>query len=196
MVNDTSLICIFSSAWPLQWRHDERDSISNHQPHDCLLNRLFRRRSPKTSKLRVTGLCAGNSPETGAYYAENVSIWWRHHDINAVIIVAADGLAINDAGPSAGTVITKSYPRFLYVVADYGWCFRNLIGKDDVIQNDRIDHTYRTALRVILRTIDFSTLNRMIDLFCYIFNVLGVSVKGRLEVVILNRTVDLNITFR
>ena len=27
-----------------------------------LLNRLFRRRSKKTSKLRVTGLCVGNSP--------------------------------------------------------------------------------------------------------------------------------------
>ena len=71
----------------LQWRHNERDSVSNHQPHDCLLNRLFRRRSKKTSKLRVTGLCAGNSPRTGEFptqmasYAENVSIWWHHHVI-------------------------------------------------------------------------------------------------------------------
>ena len=46
----------------LQWRHNDHDSISNHQPHGCLHNRLFRRRSKKTSKLRVTGLCAGNSP--------------------------------------------------------------------------------------------------------------------------------------
>ena len=46
----------------LQWRHNGRDSVSNHQHHDCLLNRLFRRISKKTSKLRVTGLCAGNSP--------------------------------------------------------------------------------------------------------------------------------------
>ena len=46
----------------LRWRHNGCDSISNHQPHDCLLNRLFRRRSKKTLKLRVTGLCAGNSP--------------------------------------------------------------------------------------------------------------------------------------
>ena len=45
----------------LRWRHNGRDGISNHQPHDCLLNRLFRRRWNKTSKLRVTGLCAGNS---------------------------------------------------------------------------------------------------------------------------------------
>ena len=47
---------------PLRWRHNERDSVSNHQPHGCLLNGLFRRRSKKTPKLRVTGLCVGNSP--------------------------------------------------------------------------------------------------------------------------------------
>ena len=46
----------------LLWRHNEHDSVSNHQPRSCLLNRLFRRRSKKTSKLRVTGLCVGNSP--------------------------------------------------------------------------------------------------------------------------------------
>ena len=46
----------------LHWRHNGHDGVSNHQPHGCLLNRLFRRRSKKTSKLRVTGLCAWNSP--------------------------------------------------------------------------------------------------------------------------------------
>ena len=46
----------------LHWRHNDQDGVSNHQPHGCLLNRLFRRRSKKTSKLRVTGLCVGNSP--------------------------------------------------------------------------------------------------------------------------------------
>ena len=38
---------------PLQWRHNGHDGVSNHQRLDCLLNRLFRRRSNKTSKLRV-----------------------------------------------------------------------------------------------------------------------------------------------
>ena len=67
----------------LRWRHNGR--VSYHQPHDCLLNRLFRRSSMKTSKLRVTGLCAGYSPVTGEFQtqmssnAENISIWWRHH---------------------------------------------------------------------------------------------------------------------
>ena len=46
----------------LRWRHNDHPGVSNHQPHGCLLNRLFRRRWKKTSKLRVTGLCAGNSP--------------------------------------------------------------------------------------------------------------------------------------
>ena len=70
----------------LQWRHNERDGVSNHQPHEYLLHRLFRRRW-KTSTLRVTGLCVGNSPVTGEFRtqmasnAENVSIWWRHHEI-------------------------------------------------------------------------------------------------------------------
>ena len=69
----------------LWWRHNGRDSVSNHQPHDCLLKRLFRRRSKKTSKLRVTGLCVENSPGTGEFpaqmanNADNISIWWRHH---------------------------------------------------------------------------------------------------------------------
>ena len=42
-----------------QGRHNGCGSVSNHQPHDCLLNRLFRRRSKKISKPRVTGLCVG-----------------------------------------------------------------------------------------------------------------------------------------
>ena len=62
-------------------------AVAFHQPHECLLNRLFGRRSKETSKLRVTGLCVGNSPGTGEFpaqrasNAENVSIWWRHHDV-------------------------------------------------------------------------------------------------------------------
>ena len=71
---------------PLQWRHNEGGGVSNHRRLDCLLNSLFRRRSKKTSKPRVTGLCEGNSPVTGEFpaqrtsNAENVSIWWRHDE--------------------------------------------------------------------------------------------------------------------
>ena len=89
-LNVLTIVCIkFDDAnmcsEALQWRHNGRDGVSNHQPHHRLLNRIFRRRSKKTSKLRVAGLCAGNSPVTGEFpaqmasNAENVSIWWRHH---------------------------------------------------------------------------------------------------------------------
>ena len=70
---------------PLQWRHNEHDGVTNHQPHECLLNRLFRRRSKERSKLCVTGLWGENTPATGEFpaqrasNAENVSLCWRHH---------------------------------------------------------------------------------------------------------------------
>ena len=78
---------LLTSPNTLQWRHNGHDNVSNHQPHDCSLNRLFRPRSKKTSKLPVTVLCVGNSPGTDEFpaqmasNAENVSIWWRHHDM-------------------------------------------------------------------------------------------------------------------
>ena len=46
----------------LRWRHNVHDGVSNHQPYDCLLNRLLGHRSKKTSKFRVTCLWAGNHP--------------------------------------------------------------------------------------------------------------------------------------
>ena len=57
----------------LQWRHNEHSGASNHQPHDCLLNLLFRHTSKKTSKPRVTGLCEGNSPVTGEFPTQSAS---------------------------------------------------------------------------------------------------------------------------
>ena len=71
--------------WPLQWRHNGRDGVSNHRRLGCLLNRWFSRRLKKISKPRVKGLCVGNSLVTGEFpsqrasFAENVSIWLRHH---------------------------------------------------------------------------------------------------------------------
>ena len=69
----------------ITWRHNGRGDVSNHQPRRCLRKRSFRRRSKKTTKLRVTGLCVRKSPVTGKFpaqrasNAENVSIWWRYH---------------------------------------------------------------------------------------------------------------------
>ena len=80
--------CTVTSIWihvslSLQWRHNERDGVSNHRCLECLLNRVFWRRS-KTSKLPVTDLREGNSPVTGEFptqrasNAENVRVWCRH----------------------------------------------------------------------------------------------------------------------
>ena len=77
-INDAHPRCITVTSY-------ERDSVSNRRRLDCLLNRVFRRRSKETSKLRVTGFCEGNSPVTGEFpaqrasNAENVSILWRHY---------------------------------------------------------------------------------------------------------------------
>ena len=51
-------------GFSLQWRHNGCDSVSNRQPHDSLLNRLFRHRSKKTPLALVRGIHRGpvNSP--------------------------------------------------------------------------------------------------------------------------------------
>ena len=59
----------------LQWRHNGRDGVSNHQPHDRLLNHLFKAQIKENIKALVTG----EFPTQKASNAENVSIWWRHH---------------------------------------------------------------------------------------------------------------------
>ena len=78
-----SVSCFHMAIYSLQWRHNEHDDVSNHQPYDCL-DRLFRCRWKETSKLRASALCVGNSPVTGEFPAQrasnagNVSIWWHH----------------------------------------------------------------------------------------------------------------------
>ena len=104
----------------LQWRHNGNDGVSNDQPHDCLLGRLFRRTSKKTAKLRVTGLWAGNSPVTGEFptqrasNAENVSIWWRHHGM----MVADCNVACN---ATSSVIIMTSSNRNFFGVTDPLW---------------------------------------------------------------------------
>ena len=43
----------------LRWCHNEHDGVSNYRRLECLLSRLFMRRSKKTSKLCVTSLSLG-----------------------------------------------------------------------------------------------------------------------------------------
>ena len=59
--------------------------VSNHRCLRCLLNCCFRHRSKRTSKLCITGLCAGNSLVTGEFPAQKAcnaeNVWWRHHHV-------------------------------------------------------------------------------------------------------------------
>ena len=72
----------------LHWRHNDHDGVLNHQPHGCLLNLLFQRRSKKNIKVpRHWPLCgeftvAGEFPAQRDSNVENASIWWRHHGYN------------------------------------------------------------------------------------------------------------------
>ena len=107
-------------------RPNERDGVSYQQPHDCLLKRLFRRRSKKTSKLRVTGLCVcvcvwggggggGDSSVTGefaVYRASNAeisSIWWRHHALH------------REAAQNHRWVIEPPSMRYQYAICNYAF---------------------------------------------------------------------------
>ena len=67
--------------WHIHYNDVIMGGVSNHRRLDCLLNRLFRRRSKKISKLLVTGILRGihRSPSQRASNADYVSIWWRHH---------------------------------------------------------------------------------------------------------------------
>ena len=57
----------------IQWRHNERDGASIHRRFHCLLKCWFSRILKETSKLRITGLCVGNSAVTGEFPAQRAS---------------------------------------------------------------------------------------------------------------------------
>ena len=66
--NFLALLESYTKLW-----NNECDGVSNHRCLDCLLSRLYRRGSKKTSKLRVTGICEGNSPVTGEFPSQRAS---------------------------------------------------------------------------------------------------------------------------
>ena len=81
-------------ANPLEWRHNERDGVSNHQPHDCLLTRLlFRRRLKKHQSSASLAFVRGihrwpvNSPHKGPvtrkmFSLDDVILHWNFDYIN------------------------------------------------------------------------------------------------------------------
>ena len=74
----------YSCLSSLQWRHNGRDSMSNNQPHDCLLNRVFRHRAQKKWKLCTTGPCEEN-------YFSPASVTWVHIVLLLQYILVKEG---------------------------------------------------------------------------------------------------------
>ena len=124
---------------PLRWLHNGNDGVSNHQPQDCLLNRLFRRRSKKTSKLRVTGLCAGNSQIFWQHRFFNmleaklklIIPWWRHQmeTFSTLLAFCAGNSPVTGEFP-AQRPVTRSFDVFFDLCLNkrlskqsWGWWF-------------------------------------------------------------------------
>ena len=139
------------NLYSLRWRHNDHDGVSNDQPHGCLLNRLFRRRSKKTSKLRVTGLCVGNSPgpvnsphkgpvPRKMFPFDDVIMWWSDltvpvenvrnlfsflYPVNGrlIIIVAMELEYISAINPiSLSSLIIYVYVSIWLVGQTIDWC--------------------------------------------------------------------------
>ena len=133
---------------PLWWRHNGRDSVSNHQPHHCLINSLFRRRSKKTSKLGVTGLCVGNSPGTGEFPAQmasnakNVSIWWRHHD---------KGPVTRKMFPYDDIIMKRTFPSYIMFTPAYVHLHARAIVKSTYAHVGHGDTNYHEPLTRIIQ---------------------------------------------
>ena len=101
----------------LQWRHNEGDGVWNHRRLHCLLRRLYRRRSKKISKLRVTGLCEGNSSATDSPHKVTVtrkmfpfpdvimmfqvSVWIAPSMTSICVVIRQYHMAMRSSGPSS-----------------------------------------------------------------------------------------------
>ena len=106
----------------LQWHHNRCDGVSNQQPHDRLLNHLFRCRSKTKSKLRVAGLCEGDSAVTGelqmASYAEifpfddaiMLKSHWAHYTL--FIMALRNDNAFRIVGPTTAFISPKTTNSF------------------------------------------------------------------------------------
>ena len=141
----------------LQWRHNGPDGVSNHRRLDCVLNRLFKRRSKTTSKLRATDLCEGNSPVTGEFptqrasNAENISTWWSHHGIFDLVCIHIQSRG--QSSLSRHLTVEKHGPK-PYI------CSRNMVYS--LCISNEIGYIF----------------NRIIDYFLYISRKIGASKSG------------------
>ena len=91
----------------LLWRHNVRDGVSNHQPHDCYSTVYS---GADQRKYQSSAALASN--------AENVSLWWHRRDIPSCVvsIVLVDGQARHCARASASITMVNGGRRGLRLV--------------------------------------------------------------------------------
>ena len=100
------------SGWTLLWSHNERDGVSNHQPHDCLLNRLFKAQIKEHQSSGSLPFVRGihrwtvNSPHKGPVTRKMLPLddvimnLWRVIVRTRKKIKATDGLRDGHTGPT------------------------------------------------------------------------------------------------
>ena len=160
------------------WRHNGHDGVSIHQPHHCLLNRLLGCRSKKTSKLRVTGLCTGNSLGTGEFPAqmasnvETVSIWWRYHGFSYDSHVYTWNWCLK--------VITFIW-MFRHLKSQATWVFLQQLDYVENKENTKVPHNWPFVRRIHQWPVDFPVMWKVCpcpDIFlCYFLLQSKIAVK-------------------
>ena len=78
--------------YTLRWRHNGRDWVSNHQASPLFTQPFIQAQIKENIKApRHWPLCGeftGEFPAQMASNAENVSIWWRHHELDGHLTTA------------------------------------------------------------------------------------------------------------
>ena len=105
---------------PLQWRHNEHDIVSNHQCLYCLISRLFGHRAKETSKLRVTGLCARNSPGACELHKRPVTPKMFPFD-DVIMLLALEDRSRTYSGGASHSAKKSPFPVFSYFCQNQGY---------------------------------------------------------------------------
>ena len=97
--------------------------------------------SKKTSKLRITGLCEGNSPVAGDFHAhkasnaENVAIWWRHQEDSQLgrycqyfwkpVGILTNHISLRCMGTFPESTVTIGIPGTLLKLTNHTSCYKS-----------------------------------------------------------------------
>ena len=81
--SSSSLIVSVKQSDTLQWRHNDHGGVSNHQ-HQAFMHALNKEniKAPRHWPLGGEFTGTGEFRAQRTSNAENVSIWWRHHEIS------------------------------------------------------------------------------------------------------------------